>query len=42
MLPDLVAGMLPDLARVDAETARTNVIVQEIAVTFFIVSLLVN
>jgi len=42
MLPDLVVGMAPDLARAEPETARTKMIVQEIDVTFFIVSLLVN
>lgn len=35
MVPDLVVGMVP--AREVAETARTNVIMQEIDASFFIV-----
>jgi hypothetical protein len=37
MVPVLVVGITPDLARVVADTASTNIIVQEIDVTLFIV-----
>ena len=48
IVPDLVVEMVPDLvvemvpAREEAETARTNVIVQEIDASFFIILLLVT
>jgi hypothetical protein len=40
IIPDLVVGMVP--AREVAETAKTNVIVQEIEASFFIVLLLMT
>jgi hypothetical protein len=42
MSPDFVVGMLPDLARAVAETAKTNRIVQNIDINFFIFLLLVT
>ncbi len=42
IVPDFVVGIIPDLAKVVAESVSTNVSVQEIAVTFFIVLLLVT
>ena len=42
IVPDLVVGIVPDLAKVVAESASTKMIVQETAVTFFIVLLLVT
>ncbi len=42
MIPDFVVGIIPDLPSVVPETAKVNIIVQAIDVTFFIVLLLVT